>query len=132
MREKSVSKWARKSCGWMKAYGILDENNRFHRKDVENANETKRASVIMRSFLSGYVCLFFWCRAYVWLSAGNGRVRGVSLLCLIGYVVAFGYTYRNRTKTAMWYTFLSTISWVLLLWCCLAGTAVRSIFCLPC
>ncbi len=91
---------------WMK---IID----FIEKDVENANETKRASVIMRSF-SLVMCVYFLVQGVCLAVCRQWAGTGVSLLCLIGYVVAFGYTYRNRTKTAMWYTFLSTISWVLL------------------
>ncbi len=91
---------------WMR---IID----FIEKDVENANETKRASVIMRSF-SLVMCIYFLIQGICLAVCGQWAGMGVSLLCLVGYVVAFGYTYRNRTKTAMRYTFLSTIIWVLL------------------
>ena len=82
-------------------------------KDVENANETKRASVIMRSF-SLIMCVYFLVQGICLMVCGVWGGTGIRLLCLMGYVGAFGFTYLNRTQRALFYTLFFTMVWVVL------------------
>jgi len=82
-------------------------------KDVENANETKRASVIMRSF-SLIMCVYFLVQGICLMVCGVWGGTGIRLLCLMGYVGAFGFTYLNRTQSALFYTLFFTMVWVVL------------------
>ena len=50
----------------MKAYGILDENNRFHRKRRGKCQWDQKSFCDYAFFFSGYVCLF----------SGAGRMSG--------------------------------------------------------
>ncbi len=79
-------------------------------KDVENDNETKRASVIMRAF-SLVMCAYFLLMSIILGSnaAWNGSV--VNLFFLLGYVLAFFFTYRNHTTGALCYLILATLLW---------------------
>lgn len=82
-------------------------------KDVENANETKRASVIMRSF-SLIMCAYFLVQGICMMVCGVWGGAGIRLLCLMGYAGAFGFTYLNRTKSVLFYTLFFTVIWVVL------------------
>lgn len=82
-------------------------------KDVENANETKRASVIMRMF-SLVMCAYFLIQGIFMIVFGEWSGVIVSSICLLGYIGAFYSTYLNHTRMALLYTVFSTIFWVLL------------------
>ncbi len=82
-------------------------------KDVDNANETKRASVIMR-FFALIMCGYFLLQGICMVVCGEWNGFVMSLLCLAGYMVAFYYTYLNHTRTALIYTIISTLAWVVL------------------
>ncbi len=82
-------------------------------KDVENANETKRASVIMRSF-SLILCIFSLIQSICMAVFREWGGAAVSVVALVCYAVMFYYTYRNRTRTALLCIILSTLFWVIL------------------
>ena len=82
-------------------------------KDVENANETKRASVIMRSF-SLIICIISLIQGICMAVFGEWGGVAVCLACLAGYAVLFYYTYLSRTRAALLCIVLSTLFWVIL------------------
>lgn len=85
----------------------------FITKDVENANETKRASVIIRLF-SLIMCVYFAAQIIMMGAGREWEGVAVSGICLAGYMGAFYLTYLNHTRTAIWYTVASTFAWVVL------------------
>lgn len=79
-------------------------------RDVANDNETKKASVIMRMFTL-IMCVYFVLQIVVLAICGDWRVARFSVLCLLGYALAFYCTYLNRTRMALTYMQLLTIFW---------------------
>lgn len=85
----------------------------FITKDVENDNETKRASVIMRLF-SLIICVYFALQGVIMGLGGEWEGVFASVICLAGYIVAFYMTYQNHTRAAILYMVLSTLAWIVL------------------
>lgn len=93
--------------------GILGKIKNYILRDVDNENETKRTAVIIRVFAL-IMCIYFLIQAICVGVCGEWFTLLGSLACLCGYVGAFYYSYRNRTRTTVIYIMLSTVCWVVL------------------
>lgn len=92
---------------------FFDKTKDFILQDVKNANETKRAAVITRLFAL-MMCIYFLVQGTAMIAFGEWHCTLICLLCLVGYVASFYYTYQDRTRLTILYTVISTIVWVLL------------------
>ena len=91
--------------------GFWEKTKNFIMQDVENANETKRAAVIMRIFAL-IMCGYFLTQGTLMIVCQEWIYTLVSVVCFAGYIWVFYYTYQNRTRAAILYTVFSTILWV--------------------
>lgn len=80
-------------------------------KDVENENETKKVSVILR--LNALImCVYFLCLLGVFLAVGESTPLIMLLMCFSVYGLAFYTTYLNDTKLAVYFSVLFTTIWI--------------------
>ncbi len=80
-------------------------------KDVENENETKKVSVILR--LNAIIMfIYFICILGVFLMTGERASILLLLPCLCAYAVAFYTTYLNDTKFAAFFSVFITVDWI--------------------
>ena len=80
-------------------------------KDVENENETKKVSVILR--LNALImCVYFLCLLGVFLTVGESTPLIMLLMCFCVYGLAFYTTYLNDTKLAVYFSVLFTTIWI--------------------
>lgn len=80
-------------------------------KDVENENETKKVSVILR--LNAIImCVYFLCLIGIFLAAGEKKLLVMLLMCFSLYVLAFYTTYLNATKLAVYFSLFFTAIWI--------------------
>lgn len=90
---------------------LLRKGINYIMQDVENANETKRASVIMRMFAL-IMCAYFLVESVVMLCCGEFQCVIVCVCCLLGYCGIFRITYMNKTRVALRCTLYFTIVWI--------------------
>ncbi len=80
-------------------------------KDVENENETKKVSVILR--LNAIIMFVYFCCILGTFFLTGERTSIVLLLpCLCAYAVAFYTTYLNQTKFAAFFSVFITVDWI--------------------
>ncbi len=80
-------------------------------KDVENENETKKVSVILR--LNALImCVYFLCLLGIFLAVGERTPLIMFLMCFSIYGLAFYTTYLNDTKLAVYFSVLFTAIWI--------------------
>ena len=91
--------------------GIFERIKNFILQDVDNANETKRAAVIIRMFAL-IMCVYFLVQGICVGICGEWLTMTASLVCLCGYVGAFYYSYRNHTQKTVIFIMISTVIWV--------------------
>lgn len=82
-------------------------------KDVENENETKKVSVILR-LNATVMFIYFLCLLIMFLIAGESKPLMMMIPCLCAYVLAFYTTYLNETKFAVFCSALVSIVWIFL------------------
>ena len=80
-------------------------------KDVENENETKKVSVILR-MNAIIMFLYFLCTAGIFFLSGEGISLALLIPCLCAYAVAFYITYLNATKFAAFFSVYITVCWI--------------------
>ncbi len=85
----------------------------FIDKDVENANETKKASVIMRLYTL-IMCAYFVCQTVLLVMYGNYIIALAGVLFFFIYLLGFAVTYMNETRIALNYAEFTTIIWIIL------------------
>lgn len=80
-------------------------------KDVENENETKKVSVILR--LNAIImCIYFLCLLGIFAIGGESRQLFMLVPCLGVYALAFYTTYLNETKFAALFSVSITVAWI--------------------
>ncbi len=80
-------------------------------KDVENENETKKVSVILR--LNALImCVYFLCLLGIFFVVGERTPLVMLLMCFSVYGLAFYTTYMNDTKLAVYFSVLFTAIWI--------------------
>lgn len=80
-------------------------------KDVENENETKKTAVSLR-LNSLVMAAYFVCLLAVFCAEKKFGMAIGCVACFIIYGLAFGMTYLNRTRIALWFMELLTIGWI--------------------
>lgn len=95
----------------MKSAGKLQTLKELIFQDVKSENETKRTAVILRLF-----CIVMWLYYLVLLAVcliyGDMLVFQVSIPCSLLYLLSFYWTYRDRTKYALWMVNAITLGWI--------------------
>lgn len=92
--------------------GMIKRIKDFILKDVENENETKQVSVILR--LNALImCLYFLC--VLAILCMNGYFRSLLLLipCFLAYAAAFFSTYMNKTSMSVAFAHVLMICWII-------------------
>lgn len=84
----------------------------FIARDVQNANETKRAAVIMRVFAL-LMCAYFLIQGLALLLCREEISAAISIFCLLGNALAFYLTYKDRTRAVLRYMVISMTLWII-------------------
>lgn len=84
----------------------------FINRDVENENETKKVSVILRVY-SLIMCSYLVCQGILLPASGNWPALLPDILFFAIYLLCFALTYRQRTALAINIALAATLLWIL-------------------
>ena len=90
---------------------MIQNLKKFIFQDVQNENETKKVSVILR-LNAITMCVYFLCLLCTFFVTGESELIFWCVPCFGAFVAAFYTTYLNKTRLAVAVSFVVMVCWV--------------------
>lgn len=81
-------------------------------QDIENENETKTVSVILR-LNSIIMCIYFLCLLGIFLKNDEIETSILCIPCFFAYIFSFYTTYLNKTRLAVFFSQFIMVIWII-------------------